>query len=93
MVVIWDHKTYLKTVFENPIFCQMRRAYQAKISTLTETHNKEIEREQSCKKMDYSLMPHSISSDHEPTRLIKKFPHENYTLLLRKIAQYICRNL
>ena len=72
----------------------MKWAYLAKFSTLTETHNKEIEREQSCKMIDYSLIPRYIGSDHEPTRLIKKFSHENYTLLLRKITlKCICQNL
>ena len=58
----------------------MRRVYLAKISTLTETHNKEIEREQSCKKMDY----HCNGLFHQfrswTNKIDKKISTQNYTL-------------
>ena len=59
---------------------QMRRVYLAKIFTLTETHNKEIEREQSCKKMDY----HCNGLFHQfrswTNKIDKKISTQNYTL-------------
>ena len=65
----------------------MRRVYLAKISTLTETHNKEIEREQSCKKMDY----HCNGLFHQfrswTNKIDKKISTQNYTLPIWTIVK------
>ena len=65
----------------------MRRVYLAKISTLTETHNKEIEREQSCKKMDYHYngLFHQFRS--WTNKIDKKISTQNYTLPIWTIVK------